>query len=149
MGRIESLGKFRTVLFLFNVVKSAVLERVDGAESREYLVSTQQHEHLEYKDFAYQFTEYGYLRMPVGLFSTHRPTVKSDTLADVCSVHLQRRNRLGELVKDEINRKLILLGHGIRPTFSQTPGFYTLQTNCGSTTSHSASDTMHHLMDQN
>ena len=63
MGRIESLGKFRTVLFLFNVVKSAVLERVDGAEKREYLVSTQ-HEHLEFKDVTHEFTEYGYSRMP-------------------------------------------------------------------------------------
>jgi len=87
--------------------------------------------------------------MPAELFLTHRPTVKSDTLADVCSVHLQRHDWLGELLKDEINRKLILLGHGIRPAFSQTPRFYTHKANCGSTSSHSLSDTMRQLMDQN
>jgi len=80
---------------------------------------------------------------------TQRPTVKSDTVADVCSVHLQRHDRLGELLKDEINRKLILLGHSIRPAFSQTPGFYTHKANRSSTSSHSLSDTMRQLMDQN
>ena len=34
--------KFRTVKILSNVLKSAVHERVNCAESREYLVSTQQ-----------------------------------------------------------------------------------------------------------
>jgi len=86
--------------------------------------------------------------MPLGVFSTHRPSVKSDTLADVCSVHLWRHDQLGELVKDKINQKLILLGHGIRPAFSQTLGFYTLQTGRGSASSHSFSDTMRHLMDK-
>ena len=141
--------KFRTVHIQCNDIKSAVLERVDCAESREYLVNTQKHEPLEFKDFAHEFTEYGCWRRPFGLSLTHRPTVKSDTLADVCSVHLQRHDRLGELLKDEINRKLILLGHSIRPAFSQTPGFYTHKANRSSASSHSLSDTMRQLMNQN
>ena len=37
------------MLILSDIIKSTVLERVDLAESREYIVSTQ-HEHLEFKD---------------------------------------------------------------------------------------------------
>ena len=51
-------------------------------------------------------------------------------------------------VKDGVIRKLVLLGKGIRPAFSQTHGFYPLQTSRGSTSSHSISDTVRHFMDQ-
>jgi len=51
--------EFPTVHVQSNNIKSAVLERVDFAESREYLVSTQKHQDLEFKDFAHEFTEYG------------------------------------------------------------------------------------------
>jgi len=59
MGLIESLVKFRTVHILSNLIESAVLKRVDCTESREYFVSTQQHEYLELKDLTHEFTEYG------------------------------------------------------------------------------------------